>query len=163
MAFWDSLLAGGIKGGAEAVGIMAKDLRTAITGDEPLTNVQKATIQEQLNALEAVAQKAAADFDTAQMTGQIELNKIEAGSESLYKSGWRPAAGWVCIAGLAYTFVVKPLLPWTVQVVGIPFGYVSALPPMVDIPMGDLITLLAGLLGLGTMRMVEKIKGVAAR
>ncbi|MFZ4857932.1 MAG: 3TM-type holin [Desulfuromonadaceae bacterium] len=161
MPFWEGLLTGGIKGMAEGVGSLVKDLRVAITGDEPLTAVQKAALQEQLLAMEAVAQKAAADFDTAQMTGQIELNKIEAGSDSLYKSGWRPAAGWVCIAGLAYTFVVKPLLPWTVQVVGIPFGYVSALPPMVDIPMGDLLALLAGLLGLGTMRMVEKIKGVA--
>jgi hypothetical protein len=159
MAFWDSLLAGGVKGAAEGFGIMAKDIRTAITGEEPLTAEQKVALQEQLNATEAVLQKAAADYDTAQMTGQLELNKIEAASDSLYKSGWRPAVGWVCVAGLGYTFIVKPLLPWCVQVAGIPFGYVSVLPPMADIPMSDLAFLLTGMLGLGGMRTMEKIKG----
>lgn len=159
MAFWEGLLTGDIKGMAEGVGSLAKDIRTAITGDEPLTAEQKATLQEQLNAMEAVAQKAAADFDTAQMAGQLELNKIEAASDSIYKSGWRPAVGWVCVAGLGYTFIIKPILPWCVQVIGIPFNYVSVLPPMAEIPMGDLAFLLTGMLGLGTMRSVEKIKG----
>lgn len=163
MAFWDSLIAGGIKGMAEGIGSMAKDIRTAITGDEPLTAEQKARLQEQLAAMEAAAQKAALEYDTAQMTGQIELNKIEAGSDSLYKSGWRPAVGWVCVAGLCFTFIVRPLLPWIVQVAGIPFGYQSTLPPMPEIPMTDLIVLLTGMLGLGTMRTIEKMKHVAAK
>jgi hypothetical protein len=161
MAFWDSIISGGIKGMAEGVGTLAKDLRTAITGEAPLTSEQKAQIQLQLTAMEAVAQKAAADYDTVQMSGQIELNKIEAGSDSLYKSGWRPAVGWVCVCGLAFTFVVKPLLPWTMQVSLLPFGYVSELPPLPNIPMEDLSILLAGMLGLGGMRTFEKFKGVA--
>ena len=27
---------------------------------------------------------------------QIELNKVEAQSGSLFKGGWRPAVGWTC-------------------------------------------------------------------
>ena len=161
MGFWDGLVSGGIKGMAEGIGSLAKDIRTAITGEDPLTAEQRARLQEQLAAMEAVAQKAALEYDTAQMAGQVELNKIEAGSDSLFKSGWRPAVGWVCVAGLAFTFLVRPLLPWTVQVAGIPFGYNSALPPMPEIPMGDLVVLLTGMLGLGAMRTAEKLRGGA--
>ena len=31
-----------------------------------------------------------------QLSGQIEINKIEAASSNLFKSGWRPFIGWVC-------------------------------------------------------------------
>lgn len=157
MSFWAGLMEGGISGIAKGVGSLAKDLRAAITGEEPLTAEQRTRLLEQVSAMEQAVLAA----DVAQMQGQVELNKIEAGSDSLYKSGWRPAVGWVCVAGLAFTFVVKPLLPWLVQVAGIPFGYVSALPPMPEIPMGDLTILLAGMLGLGGFRTFEKVKGAA--
>jgi hypothetical protein len=157
MGLWDSLIAGGIKGMAEGVGSLAKDIRTAIVGPE-LTPEAKAQIEQQLLAMEAAANKAAADYDTAQMQGQVDLNKIEASSDSLFKSGWRPAVGWICVAGLALTFLVRPLLPWICQVGALMFGRESAVPPIPDIPMSDLMVLLSGLLGLGTMRTVEKLK-----
>ena len=31
---------------------------------------------------------------------QAEVNKVEAASESLFVSGWRPAVGWICAAAL---------------------------------------------------------------
>ena len=31
-----------------------------------------------------------------QNSGQIEINKVEAGSASLFVAGWRPFIGWVC-------------------------------------------------------------------
>ena len=105
-------------------------------------------------------EQAANNLDLTIIQGQNAINLEEAKSDSLYKSGWRPAVGWVCVAGLAYTFVVKPLLPWLVQVGALLLGYVSVLPLMPEIPMGDLIILLSGLLGLGTMRTFEKFKGV---
>ena len=40
---------------------------------------------------------------------QIEVNKAEAGSSSLFVSGWRPAVGWVCVSGLGFNFLVVPL------------------------------------------------------
>lgn len=161
MPFWETLLAGGIKGAAEGLGSLFVSIRTAITGDTPLTAEQKAALQEQMNAMEAAMQKAALDFDTAQMTGQVEINKIEAASPSFFKSGWRPAVGWVCVSGLCLTFLVRPLLPWSTQVAANVFGMTSAIPPIPEIPMGDLITLLVGMLGLGTMRTVERLQGKA--
>ena len=32
--------------------------------------------------------------------GQLEVNKAEAASGSLFKGGWRPGIGWVC--GIAF-------------------------------------------------------------
>jgi len=158
MGIIDQLLAGGIKGMAEGVGSLAKDIRAAITGPE-MTAEQKTQIEMQLLMMESAAAKAAADFDTAQMQGQVDLNKIEAASDGLFKSGWRPAVGWICVAGLAVTFLFKPLLPWVCQVGALIVGRESIVPPIPEIPMGDLLILLSGLLGLGTMRSVEKIKG----
>ncbi|OHD22470.1 MAG: hypothetical protein A2Y38_24985 [Spirochaetes bacterium GWB1_59_5] len=143
---------------AEGVGSLAKDIRAAITGPE-MTAEQKAQIEMQLLVMESAAAKAAADFDAAQMQGQVDLNKIEAGSDSIFKSGWRPAVGWICVAGLTLTFLVKPLLPWICQVGALMVGRESIVPPIPEIPMNDLLILLSGLLGLGTMRSVEKIKG----
>ena len=47
--------------------------------------------------------------ELAQLAGQMDINKIEAASSSIFVSGWRPAIGWVCGAGFAVQFVVGPL------------------------------------------------------
>lgn len=159
MSFISDIFAGGAEGVMKGVGTLAKDIRTAITGDEPLSADQKLKLSEMASALEAAA--LAADVEV--IKGQTAINLEEAKSDSLFKSGWRPAVGWVCVSGLVITFVVKPLLPWLVQVACLLFGYESALPPIPEIPMGDLTILLAGMLGLGGMRTFEKIRGTAAK
>lgn len=85
--------------------------------------------------------------------GQTEINKIEAASDNVFKSGWRPAVGWVCVIGLLYTYLFQPLLSW----MSLTRGW--AVPPSLEL--GDLIILLGGMLGLGTLRTTEKIKGVS--
>ena len=98
---------------------------------------------------------AALDADLQIAMGQIEVNKLEAQSASIFKGGWRPAVGWVCVFGLVYSFVLQPLLVWVSTINDIP------VPP--DLDMGTLITMLGGLLGLGGFRTYEKTKGVAAK
>lgn len=88
--------------------------------------------------------------ETKLAEGQLEINKVEAASPNLFVSGWRPGVGWVCCLALVYQFFLRPAL--------VTFGK-----PAPDLPMGDLITILLGLLGLGTLRTVEKVKGVAAK
>jgi hypothetical protein len=39
-----------------------------------------------------------------QMLAQIEVNKAEAASGSLFKGGWRPAIGWIC--GISIVLVI---------------------------------------------------------
>lgn len=85
---------------------------------------------------------------------QIKTNAVEAQNASLFVAGWRPGVGWVCVAGLGYQFLAQPLLAW-----GAGLGGYDA-PP--ELELGDLLTLLFGMLGLSTLRTVEKKAGVAA-
>ena len=84
---------------------------------------------------------------------QLEVNKAEA-STDIFRGGWRPFVGWVCGAALAGQFVLGPILEWGFAAAGHP---VPAMPRL-D---GVLWELLFGMLGLGTLRTVEKIKGKA--
>jgi hypothetical protein len=104
-----------------------------------------------------------ARIDQATDLAQVEVNKIEAGSSSLFVSGWRPAVGWVGVAGLAYQFLGYPLMQWLwsfLQGVDIiPKG----LTPPPNLETEQLMVLLSGLLGFGGMRSFEKAKGVASK
>lgn len=107
--------------------------------------------------LEAVKLQQAGEFkdieaDLQKMQMQADINKIEAASESLFKSGWRPLIGWVSGIGLGYEYLIQPLLSW------LSLNNHWQSPPSLDL--GVLMTLLGGMLGLGTMRTVEKAKGV---
>lgn len=86
---------------------------------------------------------------------QIEVNKIEAASSSLFKSGWRPALGWVCGVAFAYHFVGQPVILFLLAL----YGY--TVPDLPEFDMTSLLTVLGGLLGLGTLRTFEKYKGVS--
>jgi hypothetical protein len=102
-------------------------------------------------------------IDQATDLAQVEINKIEAGSSSLFVSGWRPAVGWIGVLGLAYQFLGYPLMQW-----GWAFGQgydiiPKGLNPPPDLQVEQLMTLLAGLLGFGGMRSFEKHKGVASK
>jgi hypothetical protein len=88
--------------------------------------------------------------------GQIQVNLVEAGSKSVFVSGWRPFVGWVCGSGLAIQFVVAPLATWIAALLGHPITF-----PSLD--MGTLLSCLGGMLGLGLTRTVEKITGTAAK
>ena len=83
---------------------------------------------------------------------QIEVNKAEAESPDRFKGGWRPLCGYVCVAGLSYQFLIQPLASWASGING------WAVPPTLD--MGDLLTILGGMLGLGVLRSAEKFKGI---
>ena len=88
-----------------------------------------------------------------QVMAQIEVNKIEAASPSLFVSGWRPAIGWICALGMAGNFITIPFTNMILEIA----GYDVAL-PLID--METLLPVLLGMLGLGAMRTVEKVKSV---
>lgn len=94
------------------------------------------------------------DADLKLALGQLEVNKVEAGTD-MFRGGWRPAVGWTCVFGLAYQFLLQPLLPWIVTVAG---GHV---PPLPAIDNETLMLLLTGMLGLGGLRTFERVKGRA--
>lgn len=86
--------------------------------------------------------------------GQMEINKIEAASESLFVAGWRPFCGWSCGVAMAYHFMLQPLLAFVIANA----GYNVVLPAF---DMDTLLTVLLGILGLGGLRSIEKVKGIA--
>ena len=86
--------------------------------------------------------------------GQLEINKAEAASGSVFKGGWRPFIGWVCGAAFAYHFVLQPFIVFGVTVAGID------IPELPTFDMGSLMTVMMGMLGLGGLRSYEKKQGL---
>ena len=113
----------------------------------------KAAAQLELLRLQQAGEFKEIDTGLALALGQVEINKIEAASDDLLKSGWRPAVGWVCVAGLVYTYVAQPLLTW----LSLTRGW--ATPP--DLDNSQLMILLGGMLGFGGLRSFDKAKGTA--
>jgi len=94
------------------------------------------------------------DADLKLAIGQIEVNKAEATTD-MFRGGWRPAVGWICAAGLAYQFILQPVLPWLVALFG------AQVPPLPAIDNETLMVLLTGMLGLSGLRTFERVKGKA--
>ena len=93
----------------------------------------------------------AADTDIAK--AQIAVNQAEASSGNVYASSWRPTVGYTCVAGLGYTFLLQPLLPWFATLFG------ADVPPLPPLDTNVLMTLLLGMLGIGGMRSFDKKVG----
>lgn len=140
MSFMTDISSGAVKGLIDGVTDATSKIKTMITGKLPPE--QQAQIDMEIIKLE-----------NALILGQMEVNKIEASNPNLFVSGWRPAAGWVCVSGFGYEFLIRPWVAW---ISGI---YKWPLPPSLET--NDLMTVLTGLLGLGIYRTYEKVKGVS--
>ena len=107
----------------------------------------KKLTKEQLQfEIRTLAERQAHDIDLA----QIELNKAEANG-NWFQRGWRPATGWVCVLGFAMNFLIAPLGTFIAGLAGS-----SVILPTVDL--STMMPVLLGMLGLGSLRTVEKIK-----
>jgi len=87
--------------------------------------------------------------------GQMEVNKIEAASKSLFVSGWRPAVGWICVLSLGYQFFLSPFIRFIAIVV------MDNPPTFPVLDSSQLTPILIGMLGLGGLRTYEKVNKVA--
>ena len=83
--------------------------------------------------------------------GQLEVNKVEAASKSMFVAGWRPAVGWVCVLGMAMNFIIVPLGNF-----GLSVADIEVVIPMIDT--SQMMPVLMGMLGLGAMRSYEKTR-----
>ena len=79
--------------------------------------------------------------------GQLEVNKVEAASKSLFVAGWRPCIGGGCALGLFYNTILSNILGIWVEM------------PEIDTTL--LVPVMMGMLGLGAMRSYEKVQGVS--
>lgn len=94
--------------------------------------------------------------DLAVMVAQTDINKIEAGSSSLFVAGWRPFVGWVCGASLVYAAIIEPLARFIAKVF---FTYDGQF-PVIDNTLT--LQILLGLLGMAGLRSWDKKNGTAA-
>lgn len=113
-------------------------------GIGPIADLAKEILAMFPNAEQrAAAANKLQDFAAQVAAAQSATNTAEAANSSLFVAGWRPFIGWVCGMGFVYS-IIQP---------------VAHLPP---VDMSNIIAILGGMLGLGTMRTVEKVTGVPA-
>lgn len=93
---------------------------------------------------------ALAKFDVA----QLEVNRAEAQHASIFVAGWRPFIGWVLGLGVAYSFLLGPIVG----------GIVSVWKPGFTLPTVDehLWELIFAMLGMGALRSFDKLRGADA-
>lgn len=96
--------------------------------------------------------------ETERLGTQTKINEIEAKSEDWFARRWRPAIGWVGVMAMAYQFVIYPFLVWgwsAMQAAG--WVSIGLLPPP-QLETDSLWVILTGILGIGTMRSMDKRK-----
>ena len=120
--------------------IFGKVIERILPGDSEEVRLKRAQMEAELL-------KSMASVNLA----QLEINKVEASSDSLFKSGWRPAVAWMGVFGLAWT-VFNPLVSYLL--------IKSGQEPLPHFEAGELTSILMGLLGLGGYRTYEKMKGL---
>lgn len=130
----------------------------------PLIGIINKIIPDKTAAAAAVAQlqqlqaQGALQTELLQMqaitVNQSDVDKVEAANSSTFVAGWRPAVGWVCAAALALIYIVGPFFVWATALFGHPTPF-----PTLDV--SQLMTLLVGMLGMGVLRTVDKVQGVA--
>lgn len=91
--------------------------------------------------------------DLQKVMGQLEINAAEAASPDPFTSRWRPFVGWCCGLGFLWATIGQPVFAYVAVIKGWPAA------PAIDTDV--LMYTLGGMLGLGTLRTVEKAKGVA--
>jgi hypothetical protein len=92
--------------------------------------------------------------DLAIITGQMEVNKEEAKSASVFVSGWRPFIGWVCGMACAWNWIGLPVVKAGLLVAGHSLDLRPA-------DLTEMLPVLMGMLGLGGLRTIEKLNGQA--
>ena len=84
---------------------------------------------------------------------QLEVNKEEAKSRTVFIAGWRPFIGWTCGIALCWTYILQPIAQFVLAQTG----------HLIDLPgldMSTMMPVLLGMLGLGGLRTWEKYKGL---
>lgn len=137
MSVLDINIGGIIDSAASLVNTVGNQIR----GKVPVDSVELAKLEIEIGKLTNAKVDILAKIDEAQNLINLENAK----STSFWQSGWRPTVAWLCVAALFWAFIVSPVI-------------MIFYPTLPKLDMGELITMLFGLLGLGTLRTVEKLR-----
>jgi len=77
---------------------------------------------------------------------QAEINKVQASHRSMFVAGARPFLMWVCGVGFSYAFLVAPTLEFFLPNT-----------EKIEIPTDIMLELTLAMLGLSSLRTVEKL------
>lgn len=135
---------GGIKSTMEGIGSLAKDIRSAITGE--ISPEKKAELDAKAQELDGLA-----------MQAQNQINLAEAQSTSWWVAGWRPFIGWICGLSLGCYFIPQYLMAVVIWSIGC--WHTKAIVPFPIAEPKGLTELLLAMLGMGVLRTVEKATG----
>lgn len=117
--------------------------------DRVLPNPEaKAAAQLELLRLQQAGEFKQLEADLQLSIAQADINKIEAASDDNFTRRWRPAMGWCCVAIFACNYIGVPLLAWVSPLLD--------MPPPPRLEMGEVLPVLLGMLGLGSLRTVDK-------
>lgn len=108
--------------------------------------------KEQNDAAKAQLLQIEVQGQIQEVLAQIQVNAVEAQSQSTFVAGWRPYVGWICGTALAYATMIQPLITLIVRL------WKPNFEPLV-IDNSQTLTVLMGLLGLGVMRSIDKNYG----
>lgn len=109
--------------------------------------------------LELLKQQQAGEFKEIETAlaiaqGQMGINQTEAASSDFFRGGWRPFVGWVCGMGCAWNWIGLPVAKFALDVAGHPVTLSPA-------DLSEMMPLLLGMLGLGGLRTIERLKDKA--
>lgn len=141
MSIFSHLIGGGAAELVRAVGGAADSLFTSAE--------EKGRLEIERRRIELEAQR----LRDRSLERQTEINRMEALHDSVLVAGWRPCAGWICCAAMAYHFLFFPLFG---PLIDARWNY-----QLLDLDWQELSIILMGLLGLSSSRSYEKGKGVA--
>lgn len=96
--------------------------------------------------------KMAAEGELRQTIAQLEINAKEAMHPSVWVAGWRPFFGWAGGVGFLWSTIGQPVLTW--------YGSARGWPAPPEVNLDLLWAVVTGLLGIGGLRTVEKVRRV---
>jgi hypothetical protein len=134
----------GIDDAIAAVSKLADDAITRIWPDA--TESEKAKIAQVTAEMQA---------QTNLVLEQLKINEVESASPHWFVAAWRPAVGWVGVLTLLYSGIGISIATYV--------GAFWGIPPLPMIDPTVATNILYGLLGIGGMRTVEKVKDVATK
>lgn len=107
------------------------------------------TAQEKKDALAAALQQSLIQSNID--IEQAKVNEAEASSGNVFASSWRPLIGYICGLSFAWQYFLQPLITYFAVLSG------HSLPTLPHFDMAEMIPVLMGMLGLGSLRTYEKL------
>lgn len=121
----------------------------------PISTILDRVLPDKSAAAAAKAQlvQLEANGELQTILGQIDIDKAEAGSSNKYAADWRPTMGYILAAAFGYTFILQPLLQFSLVAFKVNFD-VTQLPKL---DMSTLMPITLGMLGLAGAHAWESV------